>query len=69
MPWVYDPHSGGKKFPERAKIELKNRIIKYAEKYSEKFTRLDIRFRNQFCYVDAYTEPDKPDKRLLELRN
>ena len=26
------------------------------------FTRLDIRFRGQFCYVDAYREPElRPD--------
>jgi hypothetical protein len=23
--------------------------------------RLDIRFRGQFCYIDVYTEPERPD--------
>lgn len=27
----------------------------------EHFTRLDIRFRSQFCYIDAYQEPFVPD--------
>ena len=27
------------------------------ENYAGKYTRLGIRFRGQFCYIDAYTEP------------
>ncbi len=26
----------------------------------DSYTRLDIRYRGQFCYVDAYTEPHLP---------
>ena len=56
--WVFDPDSGGKKIPENVKREVTQRIEKYAaEHYAGKYTRLDIRFRGQFCYVDAYTEP------------
>ena len=58
MPWVNDPHSGGIKIPKLTKENTKKRILDYAQKhYAGKFTRLDIRFRNQFCYIDAYTEP------------
>lgn len=56
--WVYDPNSGGKKIPESKKREVTQRIETFAaEHYAGKYTRLDIRFRGQFCYIDAYTEP------------
>ncbi|MBX3056685.1 MAG: hypothetical protein KF770_09455 [Anaerolineae bacterium] len=56
--WVFDPNSGGKKIPESKKQEVTQRIEKFAaEHYAGKYTRLDIRFRGQFCYIDAYTEP------------
>ncbi len=58
MPWVYDPHYGGVKIPERTKQRTRERILAYAEKhYAGKYTRIDVRFRSQFCYIDAYTEP------------
>ena len=42
------------------------RIRAYAEAhYGGKFTRLDIRFRGALCYIDAYTEPEAPSRRLL----
>ena len=56
--WVFDPDSGGKKIPDAKKREVTQRINKFAaENYAGKYTRLDIRFRGQFCYIDAYTEP------------
>jgi hypothetical protein len=58
MPWVYDPHSGGVKIPERTKERTRQRILAYAEEhYRGKYVRIDVRFRRQFCYIDAYTEP------------
>jgi hypothetical protein len=39
----------------------RGRILADAEEYyAGKFTRIDVRFRAQFCYVDAYVEPDVP---------
>lgn len=62
MQWARDPNSGGVKIKESVKDRTKERIIKYAEtNLVGRYTRLDIRFRNQFCYVDAYTEPELPD--------
>ena len=56
--WGFDPNSGGKKIPENVKREITRRINKAAEKHlAGRYTRLDIRFRAQFCYIDAYTEP------------
>jgi len=59
--WVSDPHSGGLKIPTRVQESTKQRILAYADAhYAGKYTRLDIRFRGQFCYIDAYTEPSVP---------
>jgi hypothetical protein len=60
--WAFNPDSGGVKIPEQKKREVKQRIERFAaENYAGQYTRLDIRFRGQFCYVDAYTEPDVSD--------
>jgi hypothetical protein len=57
--WVWSPDSGGVKVPEAVKRRTEQRIRRYAEEhFAGKYVRLDIRFRGQFCYVDAYTEPD-----------
>jgi hypothetical protein len=71
--WVYDPHSGGVKIPEKVKLTTKQRILTYAEKhYAGKYKRIDVRFKAQFCYIDAYIEPYIPDNfdasRLGETR-
>jgi hypothetical protein len=56
--WVFDPDSGGKKIPEAVKRRTEERIRRCAdEHFAGRYTRLDIRFRGQFCYVDAYQEP------------
>ncbi len=58
-----DPDRGGVKMNETAKQEVKNRIIKCAEKnFAERYTKLDIQFRDKFCYIDAYTEPEVPEE-------
>jgi hypothetical protein len=56
--WMFDPNSGGKKIPPTIQIDVERRIRKIAEEhFNDRYTRLEIRFRNQFCYIDAYTEP------------
>lgn len=60
--WVFDPDSGGVKIPDHKKTEVIQRIESFAaEHYAGKYTRLEIRFRGQFCYIDAYTEPSIPE--------
>ena len=62
-PWVYDPHSGGTKIPARLKEPITQRILTYAKAhYASKFNRIDVRFRDKFCYIDAYIEPYVPAK-------
>ena len=57
--WGFDPGSGGVRIPEPVKIETEKRLREYAdEHFAGRFSRLDIRFKGQFCYVDAYTEPE-----------
>jgi hypothetical protein len=64
--WVYDPHSGGVKIPSAVQQRTERRIRLYAEaQYAGKFTRLEIRFRGAFCYIDVYTEPMEPSASLL----
>ncbi len=56
--WMFDPNAGGKKIPDRVKDEVTRRIEQYAaEHFSGRYTRLNTRFRGQFCYIDAYQEP------------
>ncbi|MEE4378395.1 MAG: hypothetical protein V2J55_12930 [Candidatus Competibacteraceae bacterium] len=56
--WVYDPQSGGKKVPDATKPQIRQRILDHAEQnYAGKYNRIDVRFRGQFCYIDAYIEP------------
>lgn len=56
--WRFDPSSGGLKIPPSVQADVEKHIHAIAEKeFKGKYTRLEIRFRNQFCYIDAYTEP------------
>jgi len=59
--WGFDPDSGGVKIDDAVKRRTSKRILCYAEAhFAGRYTRLDIRFRGQFCYIDAYTEPEPP---------
>lgn len=56
--WGFDPDSGGKKIPASIQADVIKRINQTAEQHFKgHYTRLEIRFRGQFCYLDAYTEP------------
>ncbi|MBL7190223.1 hypothetical protein ISS30_00865 [bacterium] len=58
--WMQSPDSGGKKIPDAVKQRTENRIMKCAEEhFKEHYTRIELRFRGQFCYIDAYTDPEK----------
>ena len=57
--WVYDPGSGGVTIKSTLKPGIEHRIRQYAEaNFAGRYTKLDIRFRGKFCYVDAYVEPE-----------
>jgi hypothetical protein len=58
---VFDPDRGGEPIPEPVKQRTEARLRGYAEQhFAGHYTRLDVRFRGQFCYVDAYQEPAPP---------
>ncbi len=60
--WVFNPQAGGKKIPDIIQPEIRQRILEHARKRcAGKYTRIDVRFSGQFCYVDAYTEPYVPE--------
>src|SRR5215204_2720654 len=57
--WGFAPDSGGVKISDSVKHRTEARLRRYAEEhFAGHYTRLDIRFRGQFCYVDAYQEPE-----------
>lgn len=71
--WGFNPDSGGIKIPASVKNDIEGRINNIAEKHFKgKYTRLDIRFKGQFCYIDAFQEPevseDWPPKDWHETR-
>lgn len=71
--WVFDPDSGGKKIPDSVKNDVERRINDIAQQHFKgKYIRLDIRFKGQFCYIDAFQEPevseDWPPKDWPETR-
>lgn len=59
--WGFDPNSGGQKISDAVKLRSETRLRHYAEThFAGRYTRLEFRFRGQFCYIDAYTEPALP---------
>jgi hypothetical protein len=61
--WMFGPNRSGKKIPDLVKFSTEQRIRQYAEEhFAGHYTRLEIRFRGQFCYIDAYTEPAALDE-------
>ena len=59
--WVWSPDRGGVRIPELVQRRTEERLRRYAEEhFAGRYTRLVVRFRGQFCYIDAYTEPEKP---------
>jgi hypothetical protein len=56
--WVYNPHRGGKSIPDQVKRRTEERIKAFAaEHFAGRYRDLAIRFRGQFCYVDALVDP------------
>ena len=62
------PDENGVKVPDRVKERVRRRVEAFAaEHYAGKYSRLDLRFRGAFCYIDAYQEP-QPGSYLEYLR-
>jgi hypothetical protein len=57
--WVFSPNSGGKKIPDLVRISVEKRINDVAEQQLKgKLVRSELSFKGQFCYIDAFMEPD-----------
>jgi hypothetical protein len=60
--WVFDPQSGGNKIPAGKQQRIRQRILQHAEQhYAGRYLCIDVRFRGQFCYIDAFVEPQVSD--------
>jgi hypothetical protein len=56
---TYHSQTPGKRIPASVMMRTERRILDYAAKHCPgKFTRIDVRFRGPFCYIDVYPEPD-----------
>lgn len=56
--WTFNPHSGGRPVPEIVRQTTRAAILGHAEAhFVGRYRGIDVRFRAQFCYVDAYLEP------------
>jgi hypothetical protein len=59
--WAFTPDRGGTPIPEPVRRHTAERIRRHAQQhFAGSYTKLDIRFHGQFCYIDAYTEPAPP---------
>lgn len=55
--WMLSPPgTGGMPIPPDVQARTRERLEEFAaEHYAGKYTRLDIRYKGKFCYIDAYT--------------
>lgn len=68
-PWYFDPQSGGTAVPAEVQVETRKRILKYAEQQGLlKRHKIEVRFRAQFCYIDALEEGARVVTHLCRLR-
>jgi hypothetical protein len=59
--WAFTPDRGGTPIPEPVRRHTTERIRRHAERhFAGRYTKLDIRFHGQFCYIDAFTDPAPP---------
>jgi hypothetical protein len=59
--WCFDPQYGGNKIPSNLQKIITEQVDAYASQqvWSRKF-QLKIRYRNQFCYLDASENGKEP---------
>jgi hypothetical protein len=68
--WSYNPHTGGKKIQPALHGDIYEKVKEYSHKrpwYPK--IKLQIRFKNQFCYIDTISEGDERIFPLCRLRN
>ncbi len=66
---MFAPHSGGSPIPPVLQNETRRRIVAHADRhYRAGFDRIDVWFRGQFCYIDAYKDGEDAPTHLCRLR-
>lgn len=59
--WQFDPGSGGRPVPDAVRRATKAAILAHGQRhFTGLYRELGVRFKAQFCYVDAYVEPEEP---------
>ena len=53
--WQINPHGGGRSIPESVRETTRASIVEHAAQHFGD-RAIEVRFRAQFCYVDAYLE-------------
>jgi hypothetical protein len=67
--WEINRHTGAKSIPTALQESTRRRVVDYAAKHcAGKFTRIDVRFRGAYCYIDGYTDQGDPPIHLCRLR-
>lgn len=67
--WVYAPHSGGQQIPKKdhEKIRMQANNFAMTRSWYSKYT-LQLRFKSQFCYINALDKKKKIVFPLCRLR-
>lgn len=59
--WQFNPDSGGRPVPEIVRATTRAAVLDHANcHFAGRYREIDVRFRSQFCYVDAHLEPSAP---------
>ena len=59
--WQFNPSNGGRQVPDAVRRATKAAILNHGKgHFAGRYRELDVRFKAQFCYVDAYVEPEEP---------
>ncbi len=67
--WQFDPSSGGRPVPDAVRRATKAAILAHGQRhFTNRYRELEVRFKAQFCYVDAYVEPEEPVGDESELK-
>lgn len=68
--WYFNPHTGGTKVPKEIQDETLLRITEHARRsgFEKRGHRISVRFRNQFCYVDAFESGQDTPTHLCRMR-
>ena len=64
--YMRHPEKGGRTIPDSIKKKVEERIQKTASEYfAGKYSRIEIRFKGEFCYIDAFQEPTDADYKSM----